>query len=115
MNFTLDESISWEVSIMQSWSTLENPDNPTPDDMIKLLLQHHEITSVRSDDSPEFQTLRNQLEAQGYIECERNWWNGDRVLQPFALNGVLFDTGDKFCSGAAMQHHLKFEREYQNK
>jgi hypothetical protein len=115
MNFTLDESIPWDISIRQSWSTLENPDNPTPDDLIKLLLQHHEITSVRNDDSPEFQTLRNQLEAQGYIECERNWWNGDRVLQPFALNGVPFRPDDKFCCGAAMQHHLKFEREYQNK
>jgi hypothetical protein len=115
MNFTLDESIPWDISIRQSWSTLENPDNPTPDDMIKLLLQHHEITSVRNDDSPEFQTLRNQLEALGYIECERHWWNGDRVLQPFALNGVPFRPDDKFCSGAAMQHHLKFEREYQNK
>jgi hypothetical protein len=115
MNFTLDESIPWDISIRQSWSTLDNPDNPTPDDLIKLLLQHHEITSIRNDDSPEFQALRNQLESLGYIKCERNWWNGDRVLQPFTLNGVPFDTGNKFCSGAAMQSHLKFEREYQNK
>jgi hypothetical protein len=115
MNFTLDESIPWDISITESYSTLANPDDPTPDDMILLLLQHHEITSVRHDDSPEFHALRNQLEALGYIECERNWWNGDRVLQPFALNGVPFRPDDKFCSGAAMQHHLKFEREYQNK
>jgi len=114
VNFTLDESISWEVSIRQSWSTLENPDNPTPDDMILLLLQHHEITSVRNDDSPEFQALRNQLEADGYIECQRGWWNGDRVLRPFTLNDVAFATGDQFSCGAAMRFHLKFTREYEN-
>jgi hypothetical protein len=115
MNFTLDESRPWDISITESYSTLDNPDDPTPDDIIKLLLQHHEITSVRHDDSPEFKALRNQLEADGYIECQRGWWNGDRVLRPFALNDVTFVPGDKFCCGSAMQHHLKFTREYTNK
>jgi hypothetical protein len=114
MNFTLDESRPWDISITESYSTLDNPDDPTPDDIIKLLLQHHEITSVRNDDSPEFKALRNQLESEGYIECQRGWWNGDRVLKTFFLNGVRFDADDQFSSGAAMKLHLQFARKREN-
>jgi hypothetical protein len=35
-------------------------------------------------------------------------------LQTFTLNGIVFGPGDKFCSGAAMKHHLIFTREYEN-
>lgn len=112
--FTIDESLDFELTIHNSYSNLSSPDNPTDEDLIKILKRTHECVVVRNDDSPEFKSLRNQLEAEGYIKCERMWWNGDRVLKPFLLNGVLFDTDETFCCGAAMKFHLKFAREYQD-
>lgn len=115
MIFTIDESKKFDVNIRSVHSYLENPENPTADDLIKILKGTHQITSMRNDDSPEFKALRNQLEAEGYIECQRNWWNGDYVLKPFTLNGVKFEVNSKFYCGGAMRSHLEWEREYENK
>jgi len=115
MNFTIDESKPFDVSIHSVRSYLENPENPTANDLIKILKGTHQFTSIRNEDSPEFKALRNQLEAEGYITCERGWLNGDRVLKPFTLNGVKFKVNGKFCCGGAMNSHLKWEREYENK
>jgi len=115
MNFTIDESKPFDVSIRSVHSYLENPENPTADDLIKILKGVYQSISIRHDDSPEFKSLRNQLEAESYITCERGWWNGDRVLKPFTLNGVKFEVDDKFCCGGAMRIHLEWEREYENK
>lgn len=59
-------------------------------------------------DHPSFAALRNHLESRGFIEVERSFWNGDRVLVPFKLNGHLFEKGEKFPSGGAMKGHLKW-------
>jgi hypothetical protein len=115
MHFTIDESKKFDVTIHSVYSYLENPENPTADDLIKILKGTHQYTSVFNEDSPEFKSLRNQLEAEGYIKCERSWLNGDRVLTPFTLNGVKFEVDGKFCCGGAMSSHLKWEREYENK
>lgn len=114
MNFTIDESKPFDVSIREVLSSLENPENPTADDLVRILKGYQPMISVRNDDSPEFKELRTQLESEGYIECQRNWWNGDRVLKPFTLNGVKFEVDGKFCCGAAMRNHLEWEREYEN-
>ena len=53
-------------------------------------------------DHPKFTILRNRLGAEGYIKIVDHFWNMDRVLKPFKLNGVLFSVGDKFCCGAAL-------------
>ena len=66
--------------------------------------------SIGSDDGPEFKALRNQLEELGYIKCQRGWWNGDRVVKPFQLNGLKFKKNEQFLSGAAMKSHLEFLR-----
>ena len=115
MNFTIDESKKFDVTTRSVYSYLENPENPTADDLIMILKGVHQYVTVINEDSPEFKVLRNKLEAEGYIECQRNWLNGDRVLKPFTLNGVKFEVDGKFCCGAAMNYHLQFEREYENK
>ena len=53
-------------------------------------------------DHPEFTKMRNRLEKQGYIQIERRWWNGDRVIKPFSLNGFKFKKHDKFPCASAM-------------
>lgn len=113
-NFVIDEGKPFDVNIRRVHTYLENPENPTADDLIKILKGTHQITTMSNDDSPDFKSLRNTLEAEGYIECQRNWWNGDRVIRPFTLNGVKFKVNDKFCCGGAMKYHLQFEREYEN-
>lgn len=69
-------------------------------------------TSMRYIDHPEFTKLREKLGKQGYIEIERGWHNGDRVLKPFYLNGLKFEKGDKFLSAIAMSVHMESKKFY---
>ena len=110
MNFTLDESTNFNVVNRKVHSYLENPENPTADDLIKIIKGVHQSITYSNEDSPEFTALRNQLETEGYIKCQRGWSNGDRVLKPFTLNGIEFKINDKFFCGSAMQWHLEWER-----
>jgi hypothetical protein len=89
------------------WSTVKDPKNPTPEELIKVLKGEHEITSQSSIDHPEFTKLRESLGEQGYIRIERGWWNGDYVLKPFILNNKKFKKGDQFCCAAALRYDLK--------
>ena len=60
-----------------------------------------------SEDHPVFAKLRDQLGAEGFIEIQRSWWNGDRVLKPFQLNKKKFKKGDQFPSSAAIKWTLE--------
>lgn len=71
--------------------------------------------SMSSVDHPAFTSLRDHLEAVGYIKTERHWCNGDRVIKPFYLNDFYFNIGDKFSSAAAMAGKFRFERKRLNK
>jgi hypothetical protein len=112
MIFELDELLAWEVNIRKEWNSYLNKDTITNEDLIEVLKGKGHCSSLSSDDGPEFKALRNQLEAQGYITCQRGWWNGDRVLRLFFLNGVRFDQDDQFPSGTAMKIHLHVARKY---
>lgn len=112
MNFELDESLDWHPSIKKEWNSYLIKDNITDEDLIEVLRGNGYCSSLTTDDGPEFKALRNQLEAEGYIACQRGWWNGDRVLKLFFLNGVRFDPDDQFSSGAAMKLHLQMARKY---
>lgn len=112
MIFELDESLLWNVTIRKEWNMYLDKDVITNEDLVEVLRGKGHCSSVSDDDGPEFKDLRNQLEAEGYIRCERGWWNGDRVLKLFFLNGVRFGTHDKFPSGAAMKIHLQTARKY---
>ena len=114
MNFTLDECYMCDVHERQEYSAYKgiDPDNLTPEAMIKILRGEDKITIHSSGDHPEFNRFREQLGEDGYISIERGWWNGDRVLKPFTLNGIEFEVGDQFSSACAMKHHLHFARKY---
>ena len=99
--FFIDENYITDVTVRTVTSTLTNPDDPTPDDLIKILKGHHQMISFSNKDHDEFTKLRNQLEELGYIKIERGWWNGDRVIKGFKLNGFPLKKGERFyCAGA---------------
>lgn len=110
-DFYLDEAMDWEEYIHRSWNTYLDKDIITSEDLVEVLKGSGHCASFSSDDAPEFKALRNKLEELGYIECQRRWWNGDRVLRAFRFNGVVFRRDEQFCCGAAMKLHLKFARE----
>ena len=100
--FFIDEQYITDVTIRTVTSLLDNPYNPTPEDLIKIIKGHHEMVSISNKDHDEFTKLRNQLEELGYIKTERGWWNGDRVIKGFKLNGFPLKKGERFYCAAAM-------------
>lgn len=112
MIFELAESLDWHLFYRKEWNMYLAKDTVTNEDLIEVLKGKGHCSTAGADDSEEFKALRNQLEAEGYIRCEHGWWNGDRVLKLFFLNGVRFDVHDKFPSGAAMKIHLQTARKY---
>ncbi len=55
-------------------------------------------------DHPSFTETREFLESKGFIQIERTWWNGDRVLKPFYFNNVLMLEGAQFSCASAMKY-----------
>jgi hypothetical protein len=114
MDFILDESCICDVHIKEEYSVFKgrDPESLTSDEVLRILKGTDKIISHSSKDHPEFNRFREQLGSEGYISIERSWWNGDRVIKPFTLNGVKFKVGDQFSSACAMQGHLEFARKY---
>ena len=104
--FDIDLSFVCGVTTTTTQSTLENPDNPTPEDLIKIIKGTHQWTTTSSGDHPEFAKLRNELEEKGFIQTERSYWNADWVMETFTLNGVKFKPGVTFYSAMAMRYTL---------
>lgn len=107
-NFYLDLEYFKSITIHKEYHRAKDPQNPTQEELIAIL-KHGPIsmTSTSSDDHPEFKKLRYYLGENKFIYIERGWWNGDRVLKPFKLNGLLFKKGDKFCSAGAMHYDME--------
>jgi len=110
--FELDESLEWHLATYEEWNSYLNQDVVTDEDLVEVLKGKGKCSMTGSDDGPEFKALREQLETLGYIRIQRSWWNGDRVLKPFMLNGITFRKDTQFSSGAAMKMHLEFARKY---
>jgi hypothetical protein len=110
--FHLDESLEWHISVYTEYNSYLDKEVVTDEDLVEVLKGKGHWSTTGSDDGPEFKALRNQLEADGYIECQRGWWNGDRVVKPFQLNGLKFKKGSQFSSGAALKFHLEFLRKH---
>ena len=107
MDFIIDPAYLCSVSIREEWNTYtKNGREPTAEELLLVLAGKGNYSMGSSIDHPEFTKLREQLGEQGYIKIERGWWNGDRVLKPFKLNGRKFKEGDQFSCGAAMGNHL---------
>lgn len=110
--FYLDESLEWHITTHRKWNSYLSKEVVTDEDLVEVIKGHGECSTTGSDDGPEFKALRNQLEELGYIECQRSWWNGDRVVKPFQLNGLKFKKDTQFSSGAALKFHLEFLRKH---
>jgi len=108
--FTIDESYITDVTVRNEHDFIKDRNNPTHEDLIKVLKGWDKAISISSKDHDEFTKLRNQLEEEGYIECQRGWWNGDRVLKSFKLNEWVFRKGHKFCCAAAMKGSIAYAR-----
>ncbi len=113
--FSIDPAYLTEVSDHREWGAYDHipTDQLTAEQFVKILKGLDRCSSTSNLDHPEFAALRDRLEAEGFIECQRQWWNGDRVLRPFRLNGAEFEPGEQFPCGVAMRLHLKFKVEYQ--
>ena len=108
MDFTLDPEYLTDVTIHNKWNTYtKNGREPTAEEMLLILQGKGNCSTTSSIDHPEFTKLREHLGEQGYISIERGWWNGDRVLKPFTLNGLKFKVGAQFSCAGAMDVHFR--------
>jgi hypothetical protein len=112
MHFTIPEEYICDVTVRTEHDFIKDRNNPTQDDIIKVLKGYEKAVSTYSKDHDEFTKLRNQLESEGYIKCERGWWNGDRVLKPFYLNEWKFKKNHKFPCASAMRVSIECARQY---
>lgn len=108
MEFKIDDAYICSVTTHKEWSTYHGRTDLTPDELVKVIKGEDRCSITSSEDHPEFAKLREELGSRKYIEIQRGWWNGDRVLKPFLLNGFLFEKDEKFPSGCAMPGHLKY-------
>jgi hypothetical protein len=110
--FTIDEQFICDIPLRIEHDFIKDRNNPTHDDIIKILKGYDKSYSISNRDHDEFTKLRNQLEELGYITCERGWWNGDRVIKGFKLNEWTFRKGQKFCSASAMSNSIRCARKF---
>jgi hypothetical protein len=102
-NFEIDEQYLCDESLPIYQEHLENRNDPTQEDMIKIIKgTDRTLVGMSNRDHPVFAELRDRLEQQGYITTMRNSWNGDRVIKSFKLNGWTFRKGNKFPCAAAL-------------
>ena len=112
MNFEIDPKSLTDVSIRKEWGAYDHikQEDLTPEQLIKIIKGEDRYSSTGSEDHPEFAELRNILEAQGFIKTQRGWWNGDRVLKPFTLNGARFNKDEKFACGSAIKWDIEHKQ-----
>lgn len=114
-NFVIDEQYICDVTVRTEYDFIKDRNNPTHEDLVKVLRGWDKSYSISNKDHDEFTRLRDQLEELGYIETQRQWWNGDRVLKPFYLNGWLFKKGHRFPCAAALKNSIDWARQHGRK
>ena len=107
MNFEIDPEYVADVSVHQTFYRHADKPTLTNEELMEFIREPVMGSMYSTMDHPKFSELRDHLEQQGFIRCERNWSNGDRVLKSFSLNGVPFEPGAQFCCAAAMKFHLE--------
>ena len=111
--FTIDESYICDVTVITEQDFIKDRNNPTHEDLIKILKREDKgFRSISHKDHDEFTKLREELGRSGYIEIQRGWKNGDRVLKSFKLNEWIFRKGHKFCSALAMSNSIHCARKF---
>lgn len=108
--FAIDPDCLCSVTVTTEYWHLENRENPTAQDMIRLLKGTHKTVVSGSQDHPEFAKLRDHLEHTGFIKTQRSWCNGDQVLKNFWLNGVQFKPDQQFPCAAALGIQIKYKQ-----
>ena len=111
MEFQIDEKYICDITIRKEWGVFDHitEGELSTEQLISILTGKDRCSSVSSEDHPEYNKLREQLGRDGYIKIQECSWNGDRVIQPFSLNGVKFKIGEQFLCGAAMKSHLQYK------
>ena len=110
--FTIDESFICDVTVRTEHDFIKDRNNPTHDDLIKILKEYDKGLSISNKDHDEFTKLRDQLEELGYIKTERRWWNGDQVLKSFKINEWTFRKGHRFPCASALNNSIHCARKY---
>jgi hypothetical protein len=115
--FEIDPAYFSEVIDRREWGAYDHipPEELTAEQVMKILRGLDRCSSTGSRDHPEFAALRDRLEAEGFIECQRQLWNGDRVLRPFRLNGARFKRGEQFACGVAIRWDVEYKLKQQQK
>lgn len=111
-NFEIDESYICDVTVRTETDFIKDRNNLTNEDLIRILKGWDKSVSISNKDHDEFTKLRNQLEELGYIKTERSWWNGDRILKSFKLNGWTMRKGHKFPCAAALSNSIHCARKF---
>jgi hypothetical protein len=111
-SFVIDENYIMDVSVKIENDFIKDRNNPTHEELIKMIKGCDKSISYSNKDHEEFTKLRNQLEELGYIKTERGWWNGDRVLKSFKLNEWTFRKGHQFPCAAAMKVSIDCARKH---
>ena len=112
MHFTIDEQYICDVIIRTEHDFIKDRNNPTHDELIKILKGHDKSVSISNKDHDEFTKLRDRLEELGYIQTRRNCWNGDTVLKPFYLNSWRFKKNHRFPCAAALKVSIECARKH---
>jgi hypothetical protein len=108
MNFEIDPKYFDEVEEKKTLYWAKDPSNPTAEELVQILKYGVvKCESSRVVDHPEFDKLRQNLSQTGFINIQKAWWNGDRVLKPFMLNGKQFNAGDTFFCATAMRYVIE--------
>ena len=110
--FVIDEQYITDVTVRQEYDLVKDRNNPTNQELIKILKGHDKSVSISSKDHDEFTKLRDQLEELGYITTWRNCWNGDRILKSFKLNEWTMRKGHKFPCAAALRVSIDCARKH---
>jgi hypothetical protein len=112
-NFEIAEEYLSSVNVVQEAEyTLQSPLEYVPEHIREMFKDGKaKMTTQSWADHPEFVKLRHLLEAEGYVRVEWGWWNGDRVLKAFTLNGIRFYKDGQFPCASALGIQYKIAKE----
>lgn len=103
MKFTIDPKFLTDQIVTTKTKIIPSDTLSWPSDVLSYLEStDYVVTTTQNIDHPQFTELRETLGQQGYIEIQRSWWNGDRVVRPFELNQHQFEVGETFPCAAAL-------------
>jgi len=115
INFDIDPASFVSLTITKNYYRYQEKTDLTAQETMELIKNPIVGCSTSSIDHPDFDALRNMLEELGYIQTQRSWWNGDRVLKPFRLNTVKFIVNEQFCCACAMKWNIDYKLIMRNK